>query len=246
MTTDEVDRLLAACRFLGNHPEEIRLLQSEIASVTHYRSGTSQTYEVRFADGSGAAFKPIEGVEASAAGYGHTAASVILNDYAAWLVARGLGFDRLLGGTVLTTCPVPGVGIGSMQTWLDGNPSGPGWEQAAQLREAALFDALIGQQDRNGSNFNFEPTTDALGLFDQSFTFPLPGHQAGSSTFLAHLHAQGDAVLDQVLVDALDRFHGSPEQAALQEILVPDRWARVTARAQLMRQRGELLLAGEF
>jgi hypothetical protein len=246
LTTEEADRLLAACRLLGSHPDEIRLLRAETDSVTLFRSGTSETYEVRFGDGTRAAFKPIEGVEATAAGYGHTGASVILNDYSAWLVSRGLGFDVLIRGVVLATCPLPGVGIGSMQTWLDGTPSEPGWQQAAQLREAALFDAVVGQQDRNGGNFHFDAATDELGLFDQSFTFALPGHAHGASELLREVHAQGAAGLDQTLIDALERFDGSTERTALQEVLAPDRWARLETRVALMRTRGELLQPGEY
>jgi hypothetical protein len=141
LSPEEAERLLAACRLLGGHAEEVRLLRSEVSDIKLYRSGTSQTFEITFADGSRAAFKPIEGVEATAAAWGHTATSVILNDYAAWLVARGLGYDSLIGATVMATSSAPGVGIGSMQVWFDGQPSAPGWEQATQLREAALLDA---------------------------------------------------------------------------------------------------------
>jgi hypothetical protein len=246
VTTEEADRLLAACRLVGDHPDEQRLLKAEIDSITLYRSGTSAVYEVRYMDGSRAAFKPIEGVEASAAGYGHTALSVILNDYAAWLVARGLGYGTLVRGVAIATIPEPGVGLGSMQTWLDGQPSGTGWEGATELAPAGLFDAVIGQQDRNGTNFNYDQMSDELGLFDQSFTFALPAHQQGASQILAKLHDQGAARLGQPLIDALDRFEASPERVAIQQILAPDRWARMETRIALMKQRGELLQGGEY
>lgn len=246
MTSEEADRLLAACRLIGGHADERRLLKAEVEAVREFKSGTSKTYEVTFGDGSRAAFKSIEGVEANAAGYGHTALSVILNDYAAWLVARGLGKDLLVRGIVIVTCPEPGVGIGSMQTWLDGDASGAGWENASQLRAAGLFDALIGQQDRNGSNFVYDGTMDELGLFDQSFTFSLPGHQAGASDILARLHSEDTAQLDENLTDALNRFDGSEERSALQQILAPDRYARMEARIALMRERGKLLQGGEY
>jgi hypothetical protein len=246
MTTEEAERLLAACRLAGGHPDELRLLRSDVANVSLFRSGTSQTYEITFGDGSRAAFKPIEGVEASAAGYGHTAASVILNDVASWLVARGLGRETLVRGVVVTTCPEPGVGIGSMQTWLDGHPSAGGWENAGPIRHAGLFDAVTGQQDRNGGNFVYDDVSDELGLFDQSFTFPLAGHTAGASEILARLHADGRAQLDQPLLDALDRLDASAEKAALQQVLPPDRYARTEARIALMRRRGELLQPGEY
>jgi len=238
--------LLATCRLVGGHPDEQRLLKSAIDSVTLFNSGTSQTYEVTFSDGARAAFKPIEGVEANAPGYGHTGVSVILNDYAAWLVARGLGYESLVRGVVIATCPEADVGLGSMQTWLDGEASGAGWEGASQLRLAALFDAAIGQQDRNGGNFVYDAGMDELGLFDQSYTFPLQGHQAGSSEILNSVHNGGGAALDEPLVEALDRFESSEERASVQEVLAPDRYARVEARIALMRERGELLRPGEF
>lgn len=221
-------------------------MKAEIDKVQLFKSGTSQTYEVTFADGSRAAFKPIEGVEPSAAGYGHTALSVILNDYSGWLVALGLGSEDLLRGVVITTCPEAGVGIGSMQTWLEGQPSGTGWENASQLRAAGLFDSVIGQQDRNGENFVYDDALDELGLFDQSFSFSLPGHAQSASAILVSLHAQGTAQLDQTLIDSLDRLGASSQRAALQQILPPDRYARMEARIALMRQRGELLQGGEY
>lgn len=203
MTSEEADRLLAACRYVGGHPDERRLLRAEVDTIVLHKSGTSQTYEVTFADGSRGAFKPIEGVEQSAAGYGHTGLSVILNDYASWLVARGLGQDVLIRGVVITTVPEPGVGIGSMQTWLEGTPSGSGWETSSQLRYAGLLDAVIGQQDRNGENFMYDDSNDELGLLDQSFTFPLPNHAQSAFSILNELHSQGVAQLDSALAIAL-------------------------------------------
>jgi hypothetical protein len=246
MTTEEAERLLAACRLAGEHAAEKQLLRNEVERVSLFRSGTSQTYEIAFADGSRAAFKPVEGLEATASAWGHTAISVALNDVAAWLVARGLGFETLVRGVVITTCPEPGVGLGSMQTWLEGQPSASGWETASQLRQAGLFDAVIGQQDRNGTNFVYDDSMDELGLFDQSFTFPLPGHQKGASEILGRLHASGAATVDDELLEALDHFDASPERGALQEILAPDRYARVEARIALIRQRGVLLSGGEY
>jgi hypothetical protein len=246
VTTEEAERLLACCRRVGSHPDELRLLKGEIGRVALFQAGTSQTYEVTFVDGSRGAFKPIEGVEQTAAGYGHTALSVILNDYAAWLVACGLGQESLVRGVVIATCPEPGVGIGSLQTWLEGDPSGAGWDQAAQLRAAGLFDAVIGQQDRNGTNFVYDDADGSLGLFDQSFTFPLVGHQVGASEILARLHADDAAELDDDLLKALDGFEGAEERAALQQILAPDRYARMEARIALMRERGKLLQPGEY
>jgi hypothetical protein len=246
MTTEEADRLLTACRLLGSHEEEQRLLRSEIADMQLFRSGTSQTYEVTFADGERAAFKPVEGLEATAGGWGHTATGVVLNEIAAWLVARGLGYESLVGGVVLAVPPLADVGLGSMQAWLDGDPSGAGWEGAAQLREAALFDAVIAQQDRNGSNFHYEPATDAIGLFDLSFSFPLPGHNFGASALLAEVHDHGDPTLDEPLLDALDRLAASPEYGAAAQIVQSERWTRVVERITMMRERGELLRGGEF
>lgn len=249
MTDQEAERLLAACRLLGDHPEERRLLMSEVADVKLVNRGTSDLYEVVFADDSRASFKPIEGVEQTANAWGHTAVSVILNDYAAWLVARGIGYAPLVGGVVLTTCAKPGVGFGSMQSWLEGALSGHGghgWEQARHIREAALFDAITGQQDRSITNFVYDESSDALGFFDHSFTFALPKQRHERSVVLDEVHCQGGAELDQTLIDALDRFDVSAECAALQYVLAPDRYARVVERVSLMRSRAALLRGGEY
>jgi hypothetical protein len=245
VTSEESDRLLAACRLLGGHPDEERLLHAEVARVVLFQSQTADTYELYFADGSKGAFKSIEGAERSAAGYGHTAASAVLNDVAAWLTARGLGFDHLLRGVVITTCSHENAGLGSLQHWFLGEPSGLGWERSSDLRSAALLDAVIGHQHRNPTNFKFDDGTDELGLYDNSFAFALPGHQTNASVILEQAHS-ADASLESDLVSALDRCAGSEERRALELVLAPDRFAAVVARCERMEASGELLAPLDF
>lgn len=245
MSSEEADRLLAACRLLGGHADEARLLHAEVERVVLFQSQTADTYEFYFADGSKGAFKSIEGADRNAAAFGHTAASVVLNDVAAWLTARGLGFDDLLRGVVVTTCSHADAGLGSLQHWFAGDPSGQGWQQSRQLRRAALFDALIANQDRNATNFKYDDTTDELGLYDNSFAFALPGHQTSGSAILTQAHAD-DPGLDGDLQAALARFQGSDERMALEEVLAPDRFARVVERCERMRSIRELLEPFDF
>jgi hypothetical protein len=245
VTTEESDRLLAACRLLGGHPDEERLLHAEVARVVLFQSQTADTYEFYFADGSKGAFKSIEGAERSASGYGHTAASVVLNDVAAWIAARGLGFDHLLRGVVITTCSHENAGLGSLQHWFSGEPSAQGWDQSSDLRRAALLDAVIGHQDRNPTNFEFDDGTDELGLYDNSFAFALPGHQTSASVILEKAHS-ADPSLDTDLVAALDEFVGSAERDALELILAPDRFAAVIHRCERMQASGEFLPPFDF
>lgn len=230
---------------LGEHPDEERLLHAEIDRVVLFLSQTADTYEFYFADGSKGAFKSIEGAGRHASAYGHTATSVVLNDVAAWLVARGLGFDELLRGVVVTTCSHVDAGLGSLQHWFAGDPSGQGWEQSSNVRKAALLDALIGNQDRNGTNFKYDDATDELGLYDNSFAFALPGHQTGGTVILTHVHGD-EPSLESDLQAALDRFDGSEERDALEEILAPDRFAQVIDRCDRMRSNGELLAPFDF
>lgn len=243
MTEDESDRLLAACRLSGEHEVERDLLHAEIDDVRVFRSGTSETYEVVFEDGSRAAFKSIEGAGKNAAGYNHTDASVLASDYSAWLVARALGWEELVGGVVLTVCSHVGAGLGSLQCWLPGVEAGDssvtGWDGSAHLRKAALFDALIGQQDRNNLNFNYDSGIDELGLFDNSFAFALPGHNPGSSAILTHVHGD-EPVLEPELLEALRRFDSSPEIALLGQVLAPDRHAQLLTRSVEMQAAGQL------
>jgi hypothetical protein len=243
--SEEADRLVAACRILGGHPSEQRLLHAEVERVVLFQSQTADTYEFYFADGSKGAFKSIEGAARSASAFGHTAASVVLNDVAAWLVARGLGFEELLGGVVVTTCSHPGAGIGSLQHWFAGDPSGPGWERSSGLRRAAVFDALIGNQDRNGTNFKYDDATDELGLYDNSFAFALPGHQTSGSLILDRARSD-DPGLASDLQAALGRFRGSEERHALAEVLPSERLGRVIDRCDRMRNSGELLAPFDF
>jgi hypothetical protein len=245
VTTEEADRLLAACRLLGGHPDEERLLHAEVARVALFQSQTADTYEFYFVDGSKGAFKSIEGAERSASGYGHTAASVVLNDVAAWLTARGLEFDRLLRGVVITTCPHESAGLGSLQHWFVGEPSGQGWEQSSDLRRAALLDAVIAHQDRNPTNLKYDDGTDELGLYDNSFAFALPGHQTNASVILERAHSD-DPRLDTDLIAALERFADSEELAALEQVLAPDRFAGVLDRCARMQASRELLAPFAF
>jgi hypothetical protein len=245
VSSEEADRLVAACRILGEHPSEERLLHGEGERVVLFQSQTADTYEFYFADGSKGAFKSIEGAGRSASAYGHTAASVVLNDVAAWFVARGLGLDELLRGVVVTTCSHAGAGLGSLQHWFIGDPSGQGWEQSSNLRKAAVLDALIGNQDRNATNFKYDQATDELGLYDNSFAFALPGDQTSSSVILNRAHID-DRSLESDLQAALDRFQSSDERAALEEVLAPERFARVIDRCDRMRNSGELLAPFDF
>jgi hypothetical protein len=245
MTTEEAQRLTGACAVVGPHPEEERLLHAEIHEIRLHKSGTADTYEVFFGDGTKGAFKSLEGSERNAASYGHTGASVLLNDLTASLVARGLGFEELVRGVVLRVAANEGVGIGSLQTWHDGEPSAPGWEGAGQLRSAALFDALIGQQDRNPTNFNYNPDSDELGLFDNSYSFALPGHQTSASV-IVQTARDDDATLEDDLIDALNRFATSEERQMSEKLLEPERWTRLLARHEKMLETGELLEPFDF
>jgi hypothetical protein len=245
MTPEEGARLTAACGLLGTHEAEKRLLHGEIDDVSLYHPGTADTYKVVFADGAAAAFKSLEGSERNAAQYGHTGISVLLNDVAAWLVARGLGFEDLVKGVVLRPVALERVGIGTLQAWHEGEPSGSGWEACAQVRRAALFDALIGQQDRNGTNFNYDPDADELGLFDNSYSFAQPGDQTSASAIVASA-CEDAASLEGDLLDALDRFARSPERTMAEEVIDPARWARVLERHSKMLETGELLEPFDF
>jgi hypothetical protein len=245
VTSDEINWLLAACRLLGPHPAEQYLLHAEIREVNEFRISTSSVYKFTFEDGNEAAFKSLEGAEITAAGHNHTSATALLSDVAAWVVAKALGHEELVGGAVLTVTSYAGVGLGSLQHWLPGEPSGVGWQSSAHARTAALFDALIAQQDRNGSNFNYDDSTDQIGLFDNSFAFAVPGHNRGSTEILQHVHSS-EPTLEQDLLDALARFEGSAELAVLQEILPPDRFTRLRERASRMRTEGELLAPHDY
>jgi hypothetical protein len=245
VTTDEITWLLAACRHQGAHPAEESLLHGGIREVAEFRISTSSVYKLTFEDGREGAFKSIEGAGLNAGGYNHTAATSLLSDVAAWVVAKALAYEHLIGGVVLTVCAYPGVGFGSLQAWLPGEPSGEGWQTSPRAREAALLDALIAQQDRNGTNFNYDDSTDELGLFDNSFAFALPGHSRGTSVIVEHARAT-QVDLGDDLVQALERFQTSKELNVLREFLPPDRVARMEERASMMLANGELLPQGEF
>jgi hypothetical protein len=245
VTSEEAERILTACRAQGAHPAECQLLNTGIDDVRLFQSGTSETFVIEFSDGSTGAFKSIEGADRNAAGYGHTGAGVLVNDFSAWLVARGLKFEHLVGAVVITVSSIEGASVGSLQVWLPGDPSAAGWETSSRIRRAALFDAVIGQQDRNGSNFNYDAASDEIGLFDNSFAFAVPGAQRNASEIVANVHAV-DAALDDDLFDALDALDGSDELQLLEEILEPQRFDAFVDRIDEMRTSGTLLPPLEF
>jgi len=141
---------------------------------------------------------------------------------------------------VLTTCSHAAAGLGSLQHWFSGEPGADGWQSSASLFQAAVFDAVIAQQDRNMTNFSYEPDSDTLGLFDHSFAFALPGHPRTAAAIVEAARAR-DPRLPRELVLALRHFLESEESEMLGEILERERYERVLERARRMLDTGELL-----
>jgi hypothetical protein len=136
---------------------------------------------VRLASGALAWWKPVTGTSAWVArAYRHTPNTMIIAEGAAWQIAAMLGdpFDRLVA-----PCRIAELDLGDGPSWgalslhQEGEPRLPistivarGGEE--QLRAAAFFDALIGNQDRNPGNYLWDDTDDRLVLIDHSLSFP--------------------------------------------------------------------------
>ena len=118
---------------------------------------------------------------------------------------------------------------------------------------AALFDALIAQQDRHMTNYRWDGAT--LGLLDNAYAFaalgdspttgrPYHGH---ASVFVAQRQAQGRSALEQTELDALDRLiNNAAFLGDLGLILLPEQFDALNARAAKMLQTGHLLDILEF
>jgi hypothetical protein len=112
----------------------------------------------------------------------------------------------------------------------------------ARARAAALFDALIGQQDRNVGNIRWDAAAGILHVIDQGYAFARTGEPLNASPFV-RVRGQTDPSLDDDEIDALNRLLRSGDLLDVADALEDDRADALERRARIMLEPALLPLA---
>lgn len=189
-----------------------------------------------------------------AAAYGHHPDEVFLNDCAAWRLARGLGWPF---SELATPCVVRLI-EGEVGSLIAHRSKTDNWIEIEELfdrhpdecKAAALFDALIGQQDRHDGNYRYDDSAGRIALIDHGFAFPggtdLAEWPCNNSFFVKERWRRIEQDLHES-EEALLRFllH-SPDCLGVAEVLNPPRLDRLRARAKFMLTADRLTDLGQW
>lgn len=232
----------------GQHRDEKNLLGAEEAGRRGAMGGSNETREVKLTNGITGYHKPFAGLNDQVAEtFGHTSAQQPVHEVAAWQLARELGppwdqivppvvlrsFDGRMGSFALER---PGQALRTDLSTID----------AGEIRAAAFFDSLIGQQDRHRGNYL--AAGDRLTLIDHGYAFARPDDYCNYSDLTAHRARSPERTkrLTGAEIDALDRLLDSPDTCGLEGILEPERLTALRDRAEVMRRRGKILDRGNY
>jgi len=248
-------------------PEEDELLRADVrrmwsASTQTAHPGSSNVTKAALATRRVAFHKAGAGVDGpQAAQYGHDRWSVLINESAAWMVAKALGqrWASMVPPTMIRSLwPAPPLvhGFGVFSVGKPGETSRvEPLNDATVCDAAAFFDALIGQQDRHQTNYRWDQASGSLGLIDNAYAFAAPGSSSATggvflphaSLFVERRNQDGRKPLSQAEVGALGTLLGNqPLLDNLSRILRPEQFAALKVRAERMQTSAELLDVLEF
>lgn len=179
--------------------------------------------------------------------YGQDPLETLTHEVAAWRLAHALGgsWEQIVPTAVLRE--VPGIGPGVLVNWRDGSPDLAVLDEAKeQANAAALWDALIGQQDRHLKNFRYDKLSRRLAAIDNAFAFARPGDLLNESLFLRFRRSKHGAMLTGREKEALSALLDTGDLHGLRAFLADERADALEARAQEMMERGVLPLPGVF
>lgn len=257
---EQVDGLYAVQGY--DHDLEEQLHEARVLSVRPFDAEqvhVSTTYELVLDSGHLCIFKPADGLlEAAADGlfhgkqalaqYEHTPLSTTISECAAWQLAKQLGppWSDLVATTVMKFPHHPETNkpmVGAASIFRGGDVGKRGFYDAVpdQVSEAAFFDALIGQQDRNKGNVLWYEERQRIYLIDHSFSFARTGGRHGSSDLVQWRWTYGSRPLAEPELAALRRLLESDDLLTLRRYLDPERADALEARARRMQEHGEMV-----
>lgn len=228
------------------------VVQAHLAPPT---VSSSIVYECPLAGGRTAFHKPVDGmtVHHPILGmpvfewYGQADQWAVLNnEAAAWRLARALGapWETMVASSVARWLRATGPGI--VEGWgaLTRKGEGPSGQMDPlndeDLRDpAAFFDSLIGNQDRNMSNYRF--ANGVLTLFDHGLAFPGGRWRLNSSAFLQFRHAAGQSALSHEEQQLLSSLPTKSVWGEMRSILRADQFDALEWRREQMVSRVAVL-----
>lgn len=238
---------------------ERRLLVADVVADALVKNqtanpGSSGVTQLILSDGVGsliAYHKALAGVDAAQARhYGHDVYSVLVNEAAAWFIARTLGspYREMVPDTVIRSVwPNSAGAIGGYGALSVGVPGETQridpMHDPAVCDPAAFFDTLIGQQDRHSANFRWLPPG-RLGLLDNGYAFAAPTgtYLPWASVFAEARHAAGRAPLTADEIATLQRLQAAPPvRTWLEYVLLPEQSQALYSRVDRMLASGQLL-----
>lgn len=227
----------------GEHRDERSLLAGAVLTKAAAQGGTNETVRVEFDNGVVAYHKPFSGLnDRLAESFGHTSAQQSMHEVAAWQLARQMGPPW---SELVPPCVVREVNgqMGSLAVERSGRNMMRGFDAVPEWREAAFFDALIGQQDRHPGNYLI--SGDRMTLIDHGYAFARPGDMCNWS-FIAGKRAATDPVLTHQERGVLDRLVASRDLFGLAGVLEPERAQAVRSRAERMLSSNRVLAGGDY
>lgn len=245
-----------------DHDLEAELHGARVLSVRPFdaeRVHLSKTYELVLDSGHLCIFKPANSLlDAAEDGlyhgkqalkqYDHTPVSTTISECAAWQLAKQLGapWSELIVPTVIKFPEHPETRVrmvGAASVFRGGDVAKQGFYAAVpdQVSAAALFDALIGQQDRNKGNVLWYEERQVIYLIDHSFSFARLGANHGASNLVQWRWSHGSRRLTGGEVEALERLLGSEDLMTLRRFLDPERAEALEQRARRMLESGEMI-----
>lgn len=236
-----VAQIQAAQEAQGVHRDERSLLVGQPRQVRHAVGGTNETVRVELDNGMVGYHKPFDGLnDGLAMMFGQSAAEQSVHEAAAWHLAKGLGkpYEDLVPPCVIRE--VNGR-LGSLAVERPGRNMVMEFKDSPEWRDAAFFDALIGQQDRHQGNYL--RAGDRITLIDHGYSFAREGDLLNWSNIQAA--RSGDALTESEGA-ALGRLTSSPDLCGLQKILAPDRAAALLKRARLMLETRQIPAPGTY
>lgn len=236
-----IGQVAAAIGLQGHDAVERRLLDEPILGQVGAGGGTNETRLLQLAT-TRAYAKPFVGVnDRVAANFGQSSRQQPLHEVAAWRLATFLGppWDRLVPPCVLR--PVDGD-LAAVSLERAGHLSGMKLDPVTgqvlnrfepdpdQVTAAAVFDVLIGQQDRHPGNCLVDENR-GLTLIDHGFAFARPGDLYNWSIFHALRWRAGLSAESRT---ALRRLIDDPATGGLDGVLQASRLAALRDRATRM------------